>query len=102
MILFPKHILSDFCSNRFRDSQTLESPFLYKLCSSPRYKAPKLLSSSFDDFIKSKWLHQHSRTQTVELTSKKELNTRTLKHQIGVERGRRHVHLAKKVLRQKR
>ncbi|KAL0773720.1 hypothetical protein Bca101_038871 [Brassica carinata] len=52
MILFPKHILSDFCSNRFRDSQTLESPFLYKLCSSPRYKAPKLLSSSFDDFIK--------------------------------------------------
>ncbi|WZZ14294.1 hypothetical protein YC2023_107383 [Brassica napus] len=52
MILFPKHILSDFCSNRFRDSQTLESPFLYKLCSSSRYKAAKLLSS-FDDFSKS-------------------------------------------------
>ncbi|KAF3495362.1 hypothetical protein DY000_02057230 [Brassica cretica] len=53
MILFPKHILSDFSSNRFRDSQTLVSPFLYNLCSSPRYKAPKLLSSSFDDCIKS-------------------------------------------------
>ncbi|KAL0710224.1 hypothetical protein Bca4012_017202 [Brassica carinata] len=101
MIQFPKLILSDFYSNRFFDSQTLGFLFLYKF-SSPSYKTPKLLSYSFDEIIKSRWIHRHLRTQTMELTSKMELNTRTLKHQTGVKRGRKHVRLVKKVLRQKK